>query len=85
MDQDWALEISAESKSVTIGSGARISHDFLIVAPGLDYTFHLASTQRPTWTISVLVGRFRTDEWIRGSLDTSSTSFDRAARLRESR
>src|SRR5208282_3625770 len=34
--KDWAREISPESKYVATRSGARISYDFLIVAPGLE-------------------------------------------------
>jgi len=34
--KDWACEISPESKYVATRSGARISYDFLIVAPGLE-------------------------------------------------
>lgn len=34
--KDWACEISPESKYVATRSGAHISYDFLIVAPGLE-------------------------------------------------
>ncbi len=34
--KDWACEISPESRYVGTRSGARISYDFLIVAPGLE-------------------------------------------------
>ncbi|HEY6394135.1 MAG TPA: FAD/NAD(P)-binding oxidoreductase, partial [Candidatus Binataceae bacterium] len=34
--KDWAAEISPESNQVVTRSGARISYDFLIVAPGLE-------------------------------------------------
>ena len=36
--KDSACEISPESKSIATRSGARISYDFLIVAPGLELT-----------------------------------------------
>jgi sulfide:quinone oxidoreductase len=34
--KDWACEISPESQYVATRSGARVSYDFLIVAPGLE-------------------------------------------------